>query len=261
MSSINNNLHPANDDNDDDLNLNLLPLPPLQPSSATTFSTAAVQRVLQATKGTLFAGASSSYNMAPLPFAPARIWCIPCLLHDKGLDGYSVCTFQQLHGAKCKKYIHPFYLWYCTHLRDNNLAAPPFGTIPLEYQSLLELPRDVGIAADSTVPTMIGNVPVPQQLSDEFYSQLSLNMNKLIKESIEEKLSSQSSTVVSLPVASGDVVDDDNTSFLEEPLVIGLEELHVNDLEESLVSDTSVGITSPIGTRSKTSAPSLKYKF
>ena len=142
MSSINNNLHPANDDNDDDLNLNSPPLSPLQlqPSSATTFSTAAVQRVLRATKGTLFAGASSSYNMAPFPFAPARIWCIPCLLHDKGLNGYSVCTYQQLHGPKCKKFIHAFYEWYCTHLLDNNLSAPPFGTIPVQYQSLMELP-------------------------------------------------------------------------------------------------------------------------
>ena len=112
--------------------------------------------------------------------------------------------------------IYPcLYGWYCTHLLDNNLTAPPFGTIPVEYQSLMELPRDVRVAADSTVPTMIGNVPVPGQLSDDFYSKLSLNVNKLIKESLEEELSSQSSTVASLPVALEDIIDGDITSFFE----------------------------------------------
>ena len=69
MSSINDNLHSIKDATEEDSKLP--PLIPLQPSSATTFSPAAVNKVLRGIKGTLFTGASATCNMAPLPSAPA----------------------------------------------------------------------------------------------------------------------------------------------------------------------------------------------
>ena len=213
MSSINNNLHSTKDVTEEDLNVP--PLAPLQPSSATTFSPAAVDKVLQGINGTLFTGASSTCNMAPLPSAPARIYCLPCLLHDQGLNGYTVSSYQQNHGPKCKKFIIPFYGFYCNHLLDNNLTATPFGDIPLEYQHLMGLPRKEKVATDSTVGSVIGNVHIPAQLSDDFYSKLSLNVNKLVKESIQEELTSLSSAVALLPISLEDDLDNNNDTLLE----------------------------------------------
>ena len=240
---INNNLHSTKDVTEE--YLKLFPPSPLQPRSATTFSPAAVDKVLQGINGTLFTDASSSCNMAPLPSAPARIYCLPCLLHDQGLNGYIVCSYQQNHGPKCQKFIIPFYGFYCNYLLDNNKTAPPFGDIPLEYKHLMELPRNEEVATDLTVGSVIGNGPVPTQLSDNFYSKLSLNVNKLIKAFIQEELTSLSLAVAPLPVVLEDDLDNNNDTLLEQLQAI----------------DISEPILTPIGTRSNSTAPLLSYKF
>ena len=242
--SLNNNIpHSTTDASEEDFKLP--PLIPLQPSSATTFSPAAVTKVLQAIKGTLFTGASATCNMAPLPSAPTRIYCLACLLHDQGLNGYTVSSYQQNHGPKCKKII-PFYGFYCKHLLDNNLTATPFGDIPPEYQHFMELPRDDEIATDSSVGSLVGgNGLIPAQLSDDFYSKLSLNVNKLIKESIQEELSSLSSVVKPLAVSLEVNCDDENDTIMDELQAI----------------DTIEPIPLRIGTRSTSTAPPLSGKF
>ena len=241
--SLNNNIpHSTTDASEEDLKLP--PLIPLQPSSATTFSPAAVAKVLQAIKGTLFSGASATCNMAPLPSAPTRIYCLPCLLHDQNLNGHTVSSYHQNHGPKCKKII-PFYGFYCNHLLDNNLTATPFGDIPPEYKHLMELPRNEEVATDSTVGSLVGNALVPAQLSDDFYSKLSLNVNKLIKESIQEELTSLTSAVKPLSVSMEADFEDDNDTTLE------VLQAH----------DTSEPIRSRIGTRSNFTAPPLSGKF
>ena len=114
--------------------------------------------------------------MAPLPSAPTRIYCLACLLHDQGLNGYTVSSYQQNHGPKCKKII-PFYGFYCKHLLDNNLTATPFGDIPPEYQHFMELPRDDEIATDSSVGSLVGLVlrepdfSRPSKISERAYVQ------------------------------------------------------------------------------------------
>ena len=240
--SLNNNIpHSTTDASEEDLKLP--PLIPLQPSSATTFSPAAVAKVLQAIKGTLFSGASATCNMAPLPSAPTRIHCLPCLLHDQNLNGHTVSSYHQNHGPKCKKII-PFYGFYCNHLLDNNLTATPFGDVPPEYQHLMELPRDDEIATDLSVGSLVGgNALIPAKLSDDFYSKLSLNINKLVKESIQDELISLSSAVKPLSLEVN--LDDDNDTTLDE--------LQANDTLEP--------ISSRIGTRSTFTAPPLSGKF
>ena len=142
------------------------------------------------------------------------------------------------------KKIIPFYGFYCSHLLDNNLTATPFGAVPPEYQHLMELPRDDEIATDLSVGSLVGgNALFPAQLSDDFYSKLSLNVNKLVKESIQDELTSLSSAVKPLSLEVN--LDDDNDTNLDE--------LQANDTLEP--------ISSRIGTCSTSTAPPLSGKF
>ena len=84
--------------------LNYLLFPLSNPVLPRFFFLTAVDKVLQGINGTLFTGASSICYMAPLPSAPARIYCLPCLFHDQGLNGYTVCSYQQNHEPKCQKF-------------------------------------------------------------------------------------------------------------------------------------------------------------
>lgn len=66
------------------------------------------------------------------------------------------------------------------------MTTPPSGIILYKYQYLMDLLHDKVIDDESTVGTLIGNIPFPGQHSDDFYSKLPINVNKLIKESLQE---------------------------------------------------------------------------
>ena len=147
------------------------------------------------------------------------------------------------------KKIIPFYGFYCKHLLDNNLTATPFGDVPPEYQHFMELPHDDEIATDSSVGSLVGGNGlislIPAQLLDDFYSKLSLNVNKLIKESIQEELSSLSSIHQPLSVTLQVNCDVENDTTMDE----------------LQATETFEPFPLRIGTRSTSTAPPLSGKF
>ena len=184
-----------------------------KPRCSTDFSPAALQRALQAINGTLFTGDDATHNFTPLPCSNARIHCLPCILHGVGQNGYTISSYQQNHGPKCSKHINDFYHFYCNHLVNNNIEAPLSGTIPKEFEALMHSPCDSKVDVDDemSISSMIATNSISGQFSDGFYSKLSTNFNKLIKDAVKAELESKPSAFASLPTVKDSQVDDSAT--------------------------------------------------
>ena len=189
MNSLNNDLDLTGDD--------ALKLPDnvtLKPHSATDFSPDAIAKVIEATKGTLFTGLDATENFSPFPCSEARIHCLPCMLHGVGEKGYTISTYFQKHGYKCRR-VHPFYQFYCQYLVNNNMDKPPSGNIPFEYQVLMQSPRE-GVDDDVlSIGSLTGLQSGTGKFTENFFSSLSADVDKLIKKSIKAELESKPSAV------------------------------------------------------------------
>ena len=199
----------------------------LKPHSSTDFSPAAVAKVIAAINGTLFTGDDSTTNFSPLPCSEAKIHCLPCMLQGTGVNGYTIYTYFQNHGNKCKC-ADPFYQFYCQHLVNDNKIKPPSGVIPMKHLHLMQLSSNVEDDDDLSIETITGNKTGTGNFSDHFYSTLSNKVKKLIKESIEAELDAKPAAVAS--------VHNNEVSKVTKAMINSVQPGSNKDVESSSVS-------------------------
>ena len=78
-------------------------------------------KLVQAVTGTF--SIDNPLICAPFPCSQSKMYCHCCLLAGKGASGYTVSTYSQNHGSKCKHYSQ-FMEWYCNYLVCNKLKPP-----------------------------------------------------------------------------------------------------------------------------------------
>ena len=86
------------------------------------------------------------------------------------------------------------------------MDKPPSGNIPFEYQVLMQSPREVGDDDVLSIGSLTGNHIGTGKFSENFYSTLSADVEKMIKKSITAELESK-------PPAGG-------SKLHNEPLVV-----------------------------------------
>ena len=92
-------------------------------------------KLVQAVTGTF--SIDNPLICAPFPCSQSKLYCHCCLLAGKGASGYTVSTYSQNHGSKCRHYSQ-FMEWYCNYLVCNKLKPPTEFAIPVDYKYLLE---------------------------------------------------------------------------------------------------------------------------
>ena len=111
-------------------------------------------KLVQAVTGTF--STDNPLICAPFPCSQSKMYCHCCLLAGKGASGYTVSTYSQNHGSKCRHYSQ-FMEWYCNYLVCNKLKPPSESAIPVDYKYLLALAavHPVNLPAARTKPSAI----------------------------------------------------------------------------------------------------------
>ena len=111
-------------------------------------------KLVQAVTGTF--STDNPLICAPFPCSQSKMYCHCCLLAGKGASGYTVSTYSQNHGSKCRHYSQ-FMEWYCNYLVCNKLKPPSEMAIPVDYKYLLALAavHPVNLPAAGAKPSAI----------------------------------------------------------------------------------------------------------
>ena len=111
-------------------------------------------KLVQAVTGTF--SIDNPLICAPFPCSQSKLYCHCCLLAGKGASGYTVSTYSQNHGSKCRHYSQ-FMEWYCNYLVCNKLKPPTEFAIPVDYKYLLEFAavHPINLPAATAKPSAI----------------------------------------------------------------------------------------------------------